>query len=88
MYLGLFATAIAKARGASRVIVADINVERLKLAEILGADTTINSGETDLFQEVSKFTNGTGVPRLVEASGSNQMVDKCFKLLQKVKHEC
>ena len=58
--IGLFATAIAKATGASKVLVADINDERLALAKKLGADMVINTRKTDLHEEVKRVTNGAG----------------------------
>jgi len=81
--IGLLAAACAKALGASKVLVADINSERLQLAKTMGADVIINSRETNLQSEVMRLTNGDGVPRLVEASGNAQVVNSCFKLLQK-----
>lgn len=65
--IGLLASA-AKALGAKKVVVVDINDERLRLAKEMGADETINSLEVDLKTEVMKMTNGDGFPRLVEAS--------------------
>ena len=82
--IGLLATAVAKALGATSVIVADINKERLNLAKKMGADVTINCKEVDLHQEVFRLTNGDGVARLIEASGSSPLINSCFKLLQKV----
>jgi D-arabinose 1-dehydrogenase-like Zn-dependent alcohol dehydrogenase len=40
--LGLFATAVARERGAARVVVLDRIAERLKLAEAFGADHVVN----------------------------------------------
>jgi threonine dehydrogenase-like Zn-dependent dehydrogenase len=50
----------------------------------MGADIIINTNKVDLHAEVMRLTNGDGVPRLVEASGASQLVNNCFKLLQKV----
>ena len=82
--IGLLAASIAKAMGATTVMIADINSQRLELAKKMGADITINCKEVDLYQEVMKLTNNDGVPRLVEASGASPLVNSCFKLLQKV----
>ena len=46
--------------GASKILVADINSERLQLAKTMGADVIINSRETDLQCEVMRLTNGDG----------------------------
>ena len=82
--IGLLASSVAKALGATRVLIADINAERLQLASKMGADVTINCKEVDLHQEVMRLTGNNGVPRLVEASGASLLVNTCFKLLQKV----
>ena len=54
------AAACAKALGASKILVADINSDRLQLAKTMGADVIINSRETDLQCEVMRLTNGDG----------------------------
>ena len=82
--IGLFSTAVAKALGASKVIVADINAERLQLAKVMGADVIINSKLYSLKDVIMNMTGGDGVPRLVEASGASVVVNNCFKMLQKV----
>jgi len=84
--IGLLATAVSKALGASKVMIADINSERLQLAKEMGADVLINCKEVNLQQEVMRLTNGDGVPRLVEASGASPLVNTCFKMLQKGAH--
>lgn len=68
-------------------MIADINKERLKLAEKMGADVTINCQEVDLHEEIMRLTSGDGVARLVEASGASKLVNSCFKLLQKVRDQ-
>ena len=83
--IGLLATSVAKALGASKIMIADINEERLQLAQKMGADILINCKKVNLHEEVMRLTNGDGVPRLVEASGASALVNSSFKLLQKVK---
>lgn len=82
--IGLLATSVAKAMGATKVMIADVNAERLELAKKMGADVTINCKEVELHKEIMRLTGGDGVPRLVEASGASALVNSCFKLLQKV----
>lgn len=81
--IGLLATSVAKAMGATKVMIADVNAERLELAKKMGADVTINCKEVELHKEIMRLTGGDGVPRLVEASGASALVNSCFKLLQK-----
>ena len=62
--IGLLAASVSKALGATRVVAVDVNSERLKLAEAMGADITINAKEVpDLRQELMRITNGDGFPR-------------------------
>jgi len=84
--IGLFAVAVAKAKGASNVIAADVVDTRLELARKMGADVTINSKEKNLKEEIMKLTNGNGVARLVEASGFPPVVNSCFSMLRKGAH--
>lgn len=72
-------------QGASRVIAADIQPERLELAMKMGADVAINSGEESLLEKVMELTSGNGVSRLVEATGAPNVVNNCFKLVRKVR---
>ena len=66
--IGLLAAACAKALGASKILVADINSDRLQLAKTMGADVIINSRETDLQCEVMRLTNGDGKKLFVAIS--------------------
>merc|ERR1719244_631319 len=52
--IGLFAAAVAKAKGASNVIAADVVESRLELARKMGADITINTREKNLKEEIMK----------------------------------
>ena len=61
--IGLLAYAVAKALGASKVIIVDVNHDRLNLAKKMGADVLINSKEVDLHTEVKRLTNGNGFAR-------------------------
>jgi len=81
--IGLLAAAVAKALGASKIMIADINEDRLQLAKEMGADILINCKKVNLHEEIMRLTNDNGVPRLVEASGASTLVNSSFKLLQK-----
>ena len=55
------------------------------MAKKLGADVVINGAKQDLASEVMAQTEGNGVSRLIEASGSTPMVNLSFTLIRKVK---
>lgn len=71
--LGIYATAIAKARGATQVIVIDGVDERLALAVAFGADETIDMREYPTSEariaRVRQLTGGLGASVVVELVG-------------------
>jgi threonine dehydrogenase-like Zn-dependent dehydrogenase len=66
--VGLSATMLGAAMGA-RVIAVDIAPERLKLARDFGADTVINSKESDPIAALKELTHGEGVDAAMDCSG-------------------
>jgi threonine dehydrogenase-like Zn-dependent dehydrogenase len=66
--VGLSATMLGAAMGA-RVIAVDIAPERLKLARDFGADTVINSKESDPIAALKQLTHGEGVDAAMDCSG-------------------
>ncbi|MEB8177482.1 zinc-binding dehydrogenase, partial [Staphylococcus xylosus] len=60
--IGLLTTIAAKAAGASKILVFDLSEERLNKAKSVGATHTINSGESNPSDIISKYTdNGVDV---------------------------
>ena len=59
--LGAIHTQVAKANGATRVIVTERSAKRLALAEKLGIDEIVDASATDPVEEVMKLTAGVGV---------------------------
>lgn len=83
--LGLYAVAVAKARGAAQVIAIDGVPERLELATAFGADTVIDITEVTTEKErakiVRKLTDGQGADVVVEVVGHPSAIDEGLKLL-------
>ena len=83
--LGLYAIAVAKARGASRVIAVDAVPQRLELATAFGADAVIDISEvsevTDRVKIVRKLTDGQGADVVVEVVGQPSAIDEGLKML-------
>ncbi|BBX17816.1 zinc-binding dehydrogenase [Mycolicibacterium duvalii] len=82
--LGLYAVAVAKARGAAKVIAIDGVPERLELATAFGADAVIDiTGTTDQDRTrmVRKLTDGQGADVVVEVVGHPSAIDEGLKLL-------
>jgi L-iditol 2-dehydrogenase len=68
---GILHAQLAKFRGLSRVIVADVNPYRLQLAEKFGADQTINARE-NLPQKLKAVNDGRLVDQVVVCTGATQ----------------
>ena len=68
--IGCANTSIAKARGASRVIIADMFEERLQLCDPFKPDFKINASEVNLVDEVMKVTNGRGADVVITANSA------------------
>lgn len=82
--LGLYAVAVAKARGAKTVIAIDGVPERLELAQAFGADEVIDITATtdkDRVKIVRRLTDGQGADVVVEVVGHPSAIDEGLKLL-------
>ncbi|MCL5985619.1 MAG: alcohol dehydrogenase catalytic domain-containing protein [Actinobacteria bacterium] len=76
---GLCFVQLAKAAGASKVILIGPNPARLTVGEKIGADLTINSRNEDPLKKVMELTNGRGVDFVFEAAGVPETVSQMFK---------
>lgn len=83
--LGLYAAAVAKARGARNVIAVDGIAERLELARGFGADDVIDMREVCTAKErakvVRKLTDGYGADVVVEVVGHPSAIDEGLQML-------
>lgn len=75
--IGIVNMMVAKARGASTVIVIDIFDKRLEKAKELGADYVINSKECDPVAKVREIL-GDGPDVILECAGAPVVVEQCF----------
>lgn len=80
--IGLCATAGAKLRGASQIIVVDRVPERLSMAKRLGATVTLNFTEADPVRTILRLTDGAGVDVAIEALGTQQTFESCLRVLK------
>ena len=79
--IGLFATGIARASGASLIIVSDPNDYRLAISKKMGAHMALNPGEKDITPLVHDATNNNGVDVVLEFSGNNQALNQGLKVI-------
>jgi len=83
--LGIYATAVAKERGAGKVIVIDGIDERLELAKAFGADELIDFRElttpTERWLKVKELTGGWGADVVAELVGFPRVIDEGIDML-------
>ncbi len=72
--IGLLLLQAARAAGAARVVVADIDATRLELARSLGADLTFEASGAALVEKVLGVTGGRGVDVVLEAVGRDETI--------------
>jgi L-iditol 2-dehydrogenase len=68
--IGLVSLLAAKASGAGRVYISDIEDKRLSFAKKLGATETINAKEVDTIEKIGALTEGHGTDKVIECAGS------------------
>lgn len=78
--VGLSAIMAAAVAGATTIIAADVNPERLKLALELGATHTVNSREEDPVARVREIT-GKGADFTLECSGRGEVLRQAIECL-------
>lgn len=81
--MGLLTVQIARASGASKVIIVglDEDKERLAIATQVGADVVINNSKEDLIERVKEITNGNGADVVFEVTGVKTVFLQGLKLL-------
>ncbi len=79
--IGLFATGIARAGGASLIIVSDPNNYRLNISKKMGAHITLNPKKQDITPPVLEATNNNGVDVVLEFSGNTQALNQGLKTI-------
>lgn len=79
--IGLFATGIARASGASLIIVSDPNNYRLTISKKMGAHMALNPGKKDITPLILDATNNNGVDVVLEFSGNNQALNQGLKVI-------
>jgi L-iditol 2-dehydrogenase len=81
--IGLLTLQAAKAAGAARVLVADIDQTRLQRATSVGADETLLLSGGQLVKEVLRRTQGRGVDLVLEAVGREETIASSIASVRK-----
>src|SRR6201985_1176317 len=78
--IGLLAVAVAKALGASPVVLTGTRDKRLAIGKELGADRVINIGKENPVDIVKQLTGGIGADYVIECAGSEATIDQAIHM--------
>jgi L-iditol 2-dehydrogenase len=81
--IGLMAVAVAKALGASPVLLTGTRDNRLKMGLELGADHVINAHTEDAVATVRRLNHGKGVDYVIECSGAPNAINEAAQMLNR-----
>ena len=66
--IGCIHASLARARGADRIIIADVVADRLKMCEAFEPDVIINASAVNMVEETLRLTNGKGAEVIITAN--------------------
>jgi len=78
--VGAGAAVLAKALGASRVIVIEQSAVRSRMAETLDVDAVLQPGTVDVVREVRRATQGRGADVVLECTGRAETLAQAVEL--------
>src|SRR6202049_3512099 len=81
--IGLLGVAVAKAMGASPVILTGTRDNRLRIGRELGADHVVNVRNEDAVEAVRRLNGGKGVDYVVECSGAPNAVNEAVRMVNR-----
>jgi L-iditol 2-dehydrogenase len=80
---GIIHTMLAKISGATQVAITDLVDYRLKMAEQLGADLTINAEHENLVDKAKEATEGKGADVVIVTAPSVKAVEESVQIVRK-----
>lgn len=86
--IGLLTAQFAKLYGAARLVVLDVQRERLELARSLGADAVVDSSEEGWLDEALKLTGGRGFDYVYGTAGAVPTIKMPFDLVANKGYVC
>jgi L-iditol 2-dehydrogenase len=81
--IGLLGVAVAKALGASPVVLTGTRDNRLQIGRALGADHVINVRNEDAVEAVRRITGSKGLDYVLECSGAPDAVNQAVRMLNR-----
>ncbi len=79
--IGLLAVGVARASGATKIIVSDLSDYHLEIAKKMGADIAVNAGKENFKEIVYSETHGLGVDVGLEMSGSGKALNDLLSVM-------
>lgn len=79
--IGLLAIGVARASGATKIIVSDLSDYHLEIAKKMGADVAVNAGKENFKEAVFEETDGLGVDVGLEMSGSGKALNDLLSVM-------
>jgi L-iditol 2-dehydrogenase len=81
--IGLMGVGVAKALGASPVILTGTRERRLEMGRKLGADAVVNVTTEDAVAAVQRITGGKGVQYVLECSGAPNALNEAARMVNR-----
>jgi L-iditol 2-dehydrogenase len=79
--IGCLHVRLARARGAARVFLVDLNAERLAMAaDLVHPDATVVGSETDVVDAVLKLTDGRGADVVITAAAAGSAQEQALRM--------
>jgi L-iditol 2-dehydrogenase len=79
--IGCLHVRLARARGAARVFLVDINAERLAhAAALVHPDASVNASDSDVVEAIGKLTDGRGADVVITAAASGRAQEQAIAM--------
>ncbi len=85
---GLLSVAVAKAAGASLVVLVGLDKYRMDIGENLGADMVLHGIDDNVEGRISKLTDGIGADVVLEMAGAEKSISLGLKVVRKGGRYC
>lgn len=82
--LGLGMIGALKKSGPDKLVVLDLNEDRLALAKKFGADIVMNPAREDVVKKIKDMTEGYGCDIYIEATGAGKSVEQGLSMIRKL----
>jgi len=81
--IGCLHTEVARARGATKVVLIEISESRLKMARAFRIDELVNAAEEDPLRKVMELTDNKGADVVIVAAPSNKAQEESLRMAKK-----